>query len=132
MRSADIGRVPAVLDDLVAIVDERRRFVRPPGRPFLIGVTGSVAVGKSTMANELAHAVEVLPGIPTASIVEGDSFLFDNSRLEELGLASHKGFPETYDAEKMRAALAGLREGEGCVGAGLLAPHLRRRARRDA
>ncbi len=87
--------------------------MRPAGRPFLIGVTGSVAVGKSTLANELAHSVEVLPGMPTASVVEADSFLFDNVRLDELGLSARKGFPETYDDGALRGSLEGLRAGSG-------------------
>ncbi|HKY16213.1 MAG TPA: hypothetical protein VJM33_14900 [Microthrixaceae bacterium] len=102
-----------MLADLLAIVDERRRLVEPPGRPYLIGITGSVAVGKSRLAADLAHAVEGLGGMPTASIIEADSFLLPNSIIDEQGLTTRKGFPETYDVDALRQTLAVLREGRG-------------------
>jgi type I pantothenate kinase len=102
-----------VLADLVAIVDERRRFVRPPGRPFIIGVTGSVAVGKSHLAASLAKAVERLGGSPTASLLETDAFLRPNHELDADGLTMRKGFPETYDRDALTTALRALREGRG-------------------
>jgi type I pantothenate kinase len=104
-----------VLAELVDIVDERRRFVRPPGRPFMVGITGSVAVGKSHLASELARAVEGLGGAPTASLLETDAFLRPNSELDEAGLTMRKGFPETYDADALVAALSRLRRGIGAV-----------------
>ncbi len=79
---------------------------RPAAPPLVVGITGSVAVGKTTLARQLAQA---LPG--TVEIVSTDGFLKPNAVLEAEGLAMRKGFPESYDAAAMAAALAGLKQG---------------------
>lgn len=81
-----------------------------PGRPLLVGLTGSVAVGKTWLANALAAA---LP--PTVAQVATDGFLHPNAILEARGLVLKKGFPESYDAGAMLAALAALRTGTATI-----------------
>ncbi|HEY3798013.1 MAG TPA: hypothetical protein VGL58_06625 [Caulobacteraceae bacterium] len=85
---------------------------RRAGRsPFVIGVTGGVAAGKSAFAAALA--AHFPPGAPPAvEIVGTDGFLFDNAALESRGLLNRKGFPETYDTASLRGALAAI-----CAGA---------------
>lgn len=77
-------------------------------RPLLVGVTGSVAVGKSTfsrqLSDRLSRALEV-------DAVSTDGFLLPNAVLDAQGLSLRKGFPESFDAEALFAALAGVREG---------------------
>lgn len=77
-----------------------------PGETLVVGITGSVAVGKTTLARQIAEA---LPG--TVEIVSTDGFLKPNAVLEAEGLAMRKGFPESYDRSAMAAALAGLKQG---------------------
>jgi type I pantothenate kinase len=77
-----------------------------PGAPLVVGITGSVAVGKTTLARQVAGA---LPG--TVDIVSTDGFLKPNAVLVAEGLMLRKGFPESYDAAAMAAALAGLKQG---------------------
>ena len=72
----------------------------------MVGITGSVAVGKTTLAKQLA---EELPC--QVEIVSTDGFLKPNVVLEAAGLAMRKGFPESYDTDAMDAALAGLKSG---------------------
>jgi type I pantothenate kinase len=79
--------------------------------PFIVGVTGAVAVGKSTLAAELAAAIAAWPGGPAVEVVATDGFLFPNAALEGRGLLNRKGFPETYDGAALRAALAAIRLG---------------------
>ncbi len=79
---------------------------RPVAAPLVVGITGSVAVGKTTLARQLAEA---LPG--RVEILSTDGFLKPNAELEAAGLAMRKGFPESYDAPAMAAALAGLKRG---------------------
>jgi type I pantothenate kinase len=79
---------------------------RQPGAVLVVGITGSVAVGKTTLARQVA---EHLPG--KVEIVSTDGFLKPNAVLEAQGLAMRKGFPESYDAAAMAAALAGLKSG---------------------
>ncbi len=84
---------------------------RPAQPPFLIGVTGAVAAGKSTLSAELAEAIAAWPGAPVVEIVATDGFLFDNAWLDERGLLNRKGFPESYDTETLRRVLAAIRTG---------------------
>jgi type I pantothenate kinase len=79
--------------------------------PLVVGLTGSVASGKSTFAEALKAALAAGPGAARAEIVCTDGFLFPNARLDADGLTNRKGFPESYDVEGLRAALAAARVG---------------------
>ena len=74
---------------------------QPQPTPFVIGVAGSVAVGKSTIARVLEALLARWPHHPSVDLVTTDGFLYPNAVLEERGLMERKGFPESYD----RAAL---------------------------
>ncbi len=78
-----------------------------PKVPYVIGVAGSVAVGKSTFARILQALLARWPNHPKVDLVTTDGFLFPNAELAERGLMDRKGFPESYDT---RALLAFLRE----------------------
>jgi type I pantothenate kinase len=80
-------------------------------KPLILGITGAVAVGKSTFAAELETAIEGWPEGPIVEVVNADGFLHPNAVLEARGLLNRKGFPETYDSAGMRAALAAIRRG---------------------
>jgi type I pantothenate kinase len=98
--------------DMDSILSEVLRL-RPDGRhPFLIGVAGSVAVGKSTFARALAERLAALPGPPRVETVTTDGFLFPNSVLAARDLRRRKGFPESYDVPALRQALEAIRRGE--------------------
>jgi type I pantothenate kinase len=95
----------------LADVSDLLRARRPARRPYVIAITGSVAVGKSVLAAQLAAAVAAWPEHPSVEIVCTDGFLIDNALLESRGLTQRKGFPESYDLEALRAALAAIRTG---------------------
>jgi type I pantothenate kinase len=85
---------------------------RPSVRPlYIIAVTGSVAVGKSTFSRVLAEVLSRWADRPTVELVTTDGFLLPNKVLEERGLMDRKGFPESYDLRKMLDFLIALRQG---------------------
>ena len=93
---------------------ERRAFLGErdaPPVPFVIGIAGSVAVGKSTVARLLRLLLSRWPGTPQVELVTTDGFLLPNSVLEERGMLARKGFPESYDRENLLAFLARVKAG---------------------
>jgi type I pantothenate kinase len=79
--------------------------------PFIIGVAGSVAVGKSTISRVLQALLSRWPDHPRVDLVTTDGFLYPNATLQERGLMERKGFPESYDRSKLRQFLADLKSG---------------------
>ena len=85
---------------------------RPSKRPtYIIAVTGSVAVGKSTFSRVLSRVLSCWSDHPSVELVTTDGFLYPNAVLEERGLMERKGFPESYDLRKMMDFMIALRQG---------------------
>lgn len=79
--------------------------------PFLVGLAGSVAVGKSTTARILQELLARWPGHPRVDLVTTDGFLYPNRVLEERGLMQRKGFPESYDVARLLRFLGSVKAG---------------------
>jgi type I pantothenate kinase len=83
--------------------------------PFIIGLAGSVAAGKSTTARVLKALLARWPSHPRVELVPTDGFLFPNAVLEARGLMSRKGFPESYDLATLLNFLAEVKSGKDQV-----------------
>ena len=83
--------------------------------PFVIGVAGSVAVGKSTTARLLAELLRRSPGHPKVDLVTTDGFLYPNEELRRRGLLERKGFPESYDRRALLKFVADVKSGRAEV-----------------
>jgi type I pantothenate kinase len=81
------------------------------GVPYVIGIAGSVAVGKSTIARILQALLARWPDHPRVDLVTTDGFLFPNAVLEARGLMARKGFPESYDVRRLMQFLTELKSG---------------------
>ncbi len=110
-NAAEVREVYLPLSDLLSLYMERtgdlfsasHQFLGLSGRrtPFVIGVAGSVAVGKSTVSRLLKELISRLPSAPRVDLVTTDGFLYPNKRLQRMGLADRKGFPESYDRRRL-------------------------------
>jgi type I pantothenate kinase len=83
--------------------------------PYIIGVAGSVAVGKSTTARILRALLRRWKTSPKVDLVTTDGFLYPNSVLETRGLMERKGFPESYNRSRFIAFLADIKSGKANV-----------------
>jgi len=90
---------------------------RPERTPFVIGVAGSVAVGKSTTSRILRELLARWPGTPRIELVTTDGFLYPNAELERRGLLQRKGFPESYDRRALLRFVAEVKAGADEVSA---------------
>jgi len=79
--------------------------------PYLIGIAGSVAVGKSTTARVLKALLARWPHTPKVELITTDGFLHANAVLEREGLMEKKGFPESYDLPTLLAFLSDIKAG---------------------
>jgi type I pantothenate kinase len=100
----------------------RRRFLGETADsrvPFIIGIAGSVAVGKSTFSRVLRACLARWPDHPTVDLITTDGFLYPNRILQERELMNRKGFPESYDQRTLLQFLAELKAGAPSVTAPL-------------
>lgn len=90
-----------------------KRFLGTNGAkvPFVIGVAGSVAVGKSTTSRVLKALLGRWPNTPKVDLITTDGFLLPNAVLESEGLMQRKGFPESYDVKALLAFLTDVKAG---------------------
>jgi len=80
--------------------------------PYIVAIAGSVAVGKSTFARILRTLIARWPDTPRVELVTTDGFLMPNAELEQRGIMTRKGFPESYDMRRMIDFLAAIKRGE--------------------
>ncbi|MDO5048728.1 MAG: type I pantothenate kinase [Actinomycetaceae bacterium] len=94
---------------------ERHLFLQEPDRPpvpFIIGVAGSVAVGKSSTARLLRELLRRWPSTPRVQLIATDGFLYPNKVLQERGIMEKKGFPESYDRIALMEFISAVKSGK--------------------
>jgi type I pantothenate kinase len=92
--------------------------------PYVIGIAGSVAVGKSTTARILQALLTRWPDHPRVDLITTDGFLHPNRVLEERGILDRKGFPESYDVRRLLRFVADVKSGSSPITAPVYS-HLR-------
>jgi type I pantothenate kinase len=82
-----------------------------PKVPYVIGIAGSVAVGKSTFARVMQALLSRWPDHPKVDLITTDGFLFPNIELQARGIMNRKGFPESYDTRRLLEFVSALKSG---------------------
>src|SRR5438105_3896454 len=101
------------VDAMHRLYQAQRQFldIRDRKVPYIIGVAGSVAVGKSTSARVLQALLARWPNVPKVDLVTTDGFLYPNVILAREGLMERKGFPESYDLPALLRFLSDVKAG---------------------
>ncbi len=104
----------AHVESSISLFKQRARFLSLRGQktPFIIGIAGSVAVGKSTVARLLKELLARWPSSPKVELITTDGFLLPNSTLRRRRLMNRKGFPESYDFGALLRFLSAIKAGE--------------------
>jgi type I pantothenate kinase len=90
---------------LTRLINAEQNLTNATPPVFILGIAGSVASGKTTLAEDLAKHISSENKELNVKVVSTDSFLYDNKTLENLGLLEEKGFPKSYDYKKMTSFL---------------------------
>jgi type I pantothenate kinase len=109
------------------LFEARRQFLGSPSPtkvPYVIGIAGSVAVGKSTFSRVLRACLARWPDHARVELITTDGFLYPNAVLQDRGILNRKGFPESYDQKRLLLFLANLKAGMPLVTAPVYS-HLR-------
>lgn len=109
------------------LYNARREFMGAPAPqkvPYIIGIAGSVAVGKSTFSRVLRASLARWPDHPRVDLITTDGFLYPNHVLQQRGLMKRKGFPESYNLRRLLRFLADVKAGVQKVSAPVYS-HLR-------
>jgi type I pantothenate kinase len=93
------------------LVQQRFLGTEDAKMPYIIGIGGSVAVGKSTTARVLQALLARWPNVPKVDLITTDGFLYPNAILEREGLMERKGFPESYDLPALLRFLSDVKAG---------------------
>jgi type I pantothenate kinase len=102
------------------LYNARREFMGSPAPrkvTYVIGIAGSVAVGKSTFSRVLRAVLARWPDHPNVDLITTDGFLLPNRVLEERAIMNRKGFPESYDQRRLLHFLADVKAGAPAVSA---------------
>ena len=92
--------------------NENSNQIKQPQTPYIIAIAGSVAVGKSSVARLLQKLLQQLPSKPKVELVTTDGFLHPNKYLQKHNLMDKKGFPISYDTNKLTTFITDLKTGK--------------------
>lgn len=115
LHAASSAALHAATSTFLAGAADGGRSATAPRTPFVIGVAGSVAVGKSTTARLLRALLSRWPATPRVELVTTDGFLLPNAELARRGLMARKGFPESYDRRALLRFVTAVKSGASQV-----------------